>query len=86
MERLRANDYGVTSLDGEGAAGAVQVIFTIVPRREVGTVVALVRAFNPKAFYSIEEVGFAKEGVFPIRKDSRFIGMGRFLRPFRKGK
>ena len=86
LDRLRKGDYGVTSLDGEGAAGPVQVIFTIVPRREVGAVVELVKAYNPKAFYSIEEVGFVERGVFPIKKDCRFIGLERFLRPFRKGK
>jgi len=86
LDRLRKSDYGVTSLDGEGAAGPVQVIFTIVPRREVGAVVELVKAYNPKAFYSIEEVGFVERGVFPIKKDCRFIGLERFLRPFRKGK
>lgn len=86
LDRLRKSDYGVTSLDGEGAAGPVQVIFTIVPRREVGAVVELVKAYNPKAFYSIEEVGFVEKGVFPIKKDCRFIGLERFLRPFRKGK
>lgn len=86
VDRLRKSDYGVTSLDGEGAAGPVQIIFTIVPRREVGAVVELVKAYNPKAFYSIEEVGFVEKGVFPIKKDCRFVGLERFLRPFRKGK
>jgi uncharacterized protein YebE (UPF0316 family) len=86
VNRLRENDYGVTSLDGQGAAGPVQVIFTIVPRREVAAVVDLVKAFNPRAFYSIEEVGFVEKGVFPLRKDMRSVGLERFLRPFRKGK
>ncbi len=86
VDRLRQNDYGVTSVDGEGATGPVQVIFTIVPRREVGAVVHLVKAYNPKAFYSIEEVGHVEKGVFPVRKDCRYIGLERFVRPFRKGK
>jgi len=86
VDRLRESDYGVTSLDGEGAAGPVQLIFTIVPRREVGAVVDLVKAYNPQAFYSIEEVGFVEKGVFPMKKDCRFVGLERFLRPFRKGK
>lgn len=86
VDRLRKNDYGVTSVDGEGAAGPVQVIFTIVPRREVGTVVEMVKAYNPKAFYSIEEVGFVEKGVFPARKDFRYVGLERFLRALRKRK
>lgn len=86
VDRLRSEDYGVTSVDGEGGAGPVQVVFTIVPRREVGAVVHLVKAFNPKAFFSIEEVGYVEKGVFPLRKDFRYIGLERFVRPFRKGK
>lgn len=86
LERLRKSDYGVTSVDGRGAAGPVQVLFTIVPRREVRAVVDQVKAFNPRAFYSIEEVGFVEKGVFPLKKDCRYIGLERFLRPFRKGK
>ena len=86
VERLRAHDYGVTTVDGQGAGGAVQVIFTIVPRREVETVVTLVKEFNPRAFYSIEEVGFVEEGVFPERRNWGSRRLLRFLRPFRKGK
>jgi len=86
VDRLRARDYGVTAVGGQGAGGPVQVLFTIVPRREVSNVVALVKAFNPHAFYSIEEVGFVERGVFPVRKDWRYSQLQRFLRPFRKGK
>jgi len=35
IELLRGKRYGVTSVDGEGANGPVEIIFTIVPRREV---------------------------------------------------
>jgi len=31
-------------------------------------------------------VGFVERGVFPIKKDWRYVGLQRFLRPFRKGK
>lgn len=86
LERLRQENYGVTSLDGRGGEGPVQVIFTIVPRREVSGVVELVKGFNPQAFYSIEEVGFVEKGVFPLKKEWRYMGVTRFLRPFRKGK
>jgi uncharacterized protein YebE (UPF0316 family) len=86
LNRLREQDYGVTSVDGRGAEGPVQIIFTIVPRREVGAILDLVKAFNPRAFYSIEEVGFVEKGVFPLRRNWRGPGLTRFLRPSRKGK
>jgi len=82
IEYLKTADYGVTIVDAKGSAGNVQVVFTIVRRREVATVVSLIKQFNPKAFYTIEEVGFVEEGIFPARK----TWLNNVFRPFRKGK
>lgn len=86
LESLRCSDYGVTSVDGQGVQGKVKVIFTIVPRTEVASVVNLVKKFNPKAFYSIEEIGFVERGVFPVRRTWRNFSFSNLFRPFRKGK
>lgn len=86
IERLRESQYGVTAMDGQGANGPVQIIFTIVRRREVDAVIGVVKEFNPHAFYSIEDVDSVERGVFPIQRQwhqSSFLGL---LRPFRKGK
>ena len=82
LEYLRTAEYGVTSVDAQGSSGKVQVVFTIVRRREVASVVNLIKQFNPKAFYTIEEVGFVEEGIFPVRK----TWLSNVFRPFRKGK
>lgn len=86
VEYFKSAQYGVTSVDGHGSAGQVKVVFTIVPRREVQSVVDLIKRFNPKAFYSIEEVGVVEKGIFPIRKTWNFLGLPKLFRPFRKGK
>jgi len=86
LEYLKSAEYGVTSVDAHGSAGKVQVVFTIVPRREVTGVVNLIKQFNPKAFYTIEEVGFVEEGIFPTRKNWLSSGFKGVLRPLRKGK
>jgi uncharacterized protein YebE (UPF0316 family) len=82
LEYLKSAEYGVTSLDAQGSAGKVQVVFTIVHRREVAAVVNLIKQFNPKAFYTIEEVGFVEEGIFPSRK----TWLNNMFRSWRKGK
>jgi uncharacterized protein YebE (UPF0316 family) len=82
LEYLKTAEYGVTSVDAQGSAGKVQVVFTIVRRREVAGVVNLIKQFNPKAFYTIEEVGFVEEGIFPARKTL----LGNVFRFWRKGK
>jgi len=86
VDFLKDGNYGVTSIDGHGTSGQVKVVFTIVPRREVYSVVELIKNFNPQAFYSIEEVGFVEKGVFPFRKSWRYSSLFKWLKPFRKGK
>jgi uncharacterized protein YebE (UPF0316 family) len=83
VEFLRSENYGVTSIDGHGTSGEVRVVFTIVPHREVQSVVDLIKKFNPQAFYSIEEVRHVEKGVFPVRKNWLDLSS---LRLFRKGK
>lgn len=86
VEQLKNENYGVTSVDGHGTSGEVKVVFTIVPRREVKSVIEQVKKFNPNAFYTIEEVGFVEKGVFPVRKNWHDAAWLRLFKPFRKGK
>lgn len=65
IEGLRAAGYGVTTMQAEGANGPVQVVFTIVPRRELDSVAAIILQFDIKAFYSVDDVQSANEGIFP---------------------
>jgi uncharacterized protein YebE (UPF0316 family) len=78
VDRLHVAGYGVTRLDGEGLTGPVKVIFTVVPRRDLGTVTALIRAADPKLFYSVDEIQTASEGVFPsVRGRPRLLAAAR---------
>ena len=83
IEYLKIADYGVTSIEGQGKFGKVQVVFSIVPRREAKSVIDLVKKFNPQAFYTIEEVGFVEKGLLPPKGESNIM---KLFRPARKGK
>ncbi|MFH1120908.1 MAG: DUF2179 domain-containing protein [Bacteroidota bacterium] len=61
---LRENNYGVTSVEAEGAKGKVNIVFTIIMRKDVEHVVSIINRFNPNAFYTIEEVKAINEGIF----------------------
>jgi len=65
---LKAHDFGVTVVPAVGATGAVKIIFTVINRKDVELVITNLQKFNPKAFYSIEDVRFASLGVFPARQ------------------
>ncbi len=86
VRQLRSADYGVTSVDGHGSEGDVHIVFTIVPRSEVKNVVSLIKAFNPKAFYTVEEVGYVEKGLLPPKHINGFTRSLNFFKPFRKGK
>lgn len=86
VERLKIENFGVTSVDGHGTMGQVKVIFTVVRRRQVAGVVELIKQFNPNAFYSIEEVVVVEKGTFPLNRNRWDSGMVKRLNPFRKGK
>ena len=86
IQSLSSEKYGVTSVDGQGVQGKVNIIFTIVPRKAIQKVVDIIKKFNPKAFYTVEDIGFVEEGIFPIRKNWRNETFEFIFRPFRKGK
>ncbi len=65
---LRLAQYGVTSIDGHGGTGPVKIVFTVIKRRELPRVVAIIEAFDAKAFYSVDEIQAAAAGVFPTGK------------------
>ena len=69
IEFLKKEGYGVTIVDAWGATGKVNIIFTIVKRSDQNKVIEAIQAFNPKAFYSIEDIRSVGEGVFPDRKN-----------------
>jgi hypothetical protein len=73
-------------MNGHGANGPVQILFTIVRRREAGDVIELVKQFNPQAFYSVEDVDLVERGVFPLQRQWYQATFQGLIRPFRKGK
>ncbi|MEW5894264.1 MAG: DUF2179 domain-containing protein [Candidatus Omnitrophota bacterium] len=68
VQFLMRRGYGVTSVEGQGATGKVNIIYTIVNRTDVPRVLKAVQRFNPKAFYTIEDVRTAKEGILAAQK------------------
>jgi uncharacterized protein YebE (UPF0316 family) len=65
VDKLKDSGYGVTHMDAQGTAGKVKIIFCVIPRDQLERVVDIIKAFNPKAFYTVEDVRTAREGVFP---------------------
>lgn len=65
VDALQKHNLGITVIDGHGSKGPVKIIFTIVKRKDVGLVRMVLKKVNPQAFYSIEDIRIANQGVFP---------------------
>jgi uncharacterized protein YebE (UPF0316 family) len=87
IKALQQENVGTTTMDGQGAKGPVKIIFTIIKRKNLEHVVRMIDRYNPNAFYTIEDVRIASQGVFPSMNppDNRFYYF-RKLFPVRKGK
>lgn len=56
INHLREKQYRFSSLDAEGNEGKVSVLFTVVKREQLKTLIPNIVHFNPNAFYTIEGV------------------------------
>jgi uncharacterized protein YebE (UPF0316 family) len=84
IQRLRQQDFAVTTVDVEGMSGKTKMIFSILNRKYVTDYVNIVQHFNPKAFYTIEDIKSVKEGYFKTHRTFSAFDHLHFLR--RKGK
>jgi uncharacterized protein YebE (UPF0316 family) len=68
-EGLRVRGFGVTSFEGTGREGRVQLIYTLVKRRQIDSVLTEVERIDPEAFISVEEPRTIRRGwMFPRRR------------------
>jgi len=86
VQSLNSKGYGATSVEAYGAKEKVHLIYTIVHRNELGNVLEIIDHFNPKAFYTIEDIKAVNEGIFRPRQQKNMIPFASVLREWRKGK
>ena len=63
-EYLRESRYRFTMVDGVSDWGKVSIIYMPLRRRDVPEVIGMVKRYNPKAFYTVEEVKSVSGDVF----------------------
>jgi uncharacterized protein YebE (UPF0316 family) len=79
-ERLFDAGFGVTVIDGQGKNGAVEMLFSVIKRRDLDKFVTIIEECQANAFYSVEDAKSVNKGIFPEARPGSKI---RFLR---KGK
>lgn len=66
---LRDAGYGVTELLGRGREGNVEVLLTVLPRRQVRRCLAIIDAHAPDSFVVVDEPRRVSRGwLFPAKK------------------
>jgi uncharacterized protein YebE (UPF0316 family) len=66
---LRAFGHGVTQIQGRGGEGPVDLIMSVVKRKDLPAVSALVNDLAPESFVSVEEPTAIQHGwLFPKRR------------------
>ena len=77
IEKLRASGYRLTYHDANGASEDVSIIYSIIKRTEHPKVVEQIKTYNPNAFYTIEDVRFVSQGLYPFKTESRRWRIGK---------
>jgi uncharacterized protein YebE (UPF0316 family) len=67
-EALREAGFGVTEFAGQGREGMVEVVQTVVMRRQVPRVLEIVDLWDPEAFVSVEEPRTVRRGWMFARR------------------
>ncbi|KAA3620079.1 MAG: DUF2179 domain-containing protein [Calditrichaeota bacterium] len=86
IKALMESGFGVTTIDGQGSTGSVKIIYTVVQRKDVATVTAMSKKYNPKSFYSIEDVKQASEAIHGSNNNGSIFKPTHFLKFEKKGK
>ena len=84
QKHLNEAGFGVTVIEGDGSAGKVKILYTVINRKTFAQVEKILKEFDPLIFYVIEDVRLVKSGIFPAaRHDMPFH---RFFWRSRPGK
>ena len=86
IKHLKSEKYGLTTVCAEGMDGPVKIIFTVIRREDIETVIKCIKKHNPNAFYSIEDVRSVEEAMFPKRRLRRYNNYRRLFQWQRKSK
>ena len=67
-EHLREKGYGVTEFPGFGRDGSVEILNSVVHRRDLNSVLAVIERWDPDAFVTVEEPKVLRGGSMATRE------------------
>lgn len=86
VKTLNSNGFGATTIEAHGAKEKIYIVYSIVHRNELQRVLEVINSFNPRAFFTIEDVKAVNEGIFNPKKKGSIFPFENIIREWRKGK
>lgn len=74
VKELREKGHGVTVVNAADKKNPSKIIYTLVHTSDINEVAEIIEQYNPRAFYSVEDIRRVSEGVFPHK--SNLISLG----------
>lgn len=78
IDYLKENNYRYSNIDATGNDGKVNIIFTVVKREALKTLIPTIKDYNPKAFFTIEGVKKVSDEDITV-KENKGVILGRML-------
>ncbi|KAB2868129.1 MAG: DUF2179 domain-containing protein [Bacteroidales bacterium] len=82
VKLLSSKGHGATSFSAEGSMGNVNIVYSVVNRKNMGEIQQILNDYDPKLFYTLEDIRKVNAGIFPEKMASSLSPLMRW----RKGK
>jgi uncharacterized protein YebE (UPF0316 family) len=86
VEALKAQQYGLTRVAARGISGKTRMIFLVIRRKSLQRLLCIIRAEEPTAFVTVQDVRNVNGGFFPANTRPRSRFLSGIFSPLRKGK
>jgi len=86
VQVMHEKGYGTTVVDAKGRDNEVHVIYTVVKRKNIEATIELIKKYNPKAFYTIEDIRYVSHENFPSYSRRERLRFFDLFSAWRKGK
>ncbi len=69
VKTLNRMNFGATMTHGEGSTHEVEIIETVLERKQMRTIEKILKEFDPNVFYVVEDVRTHQNGIFRKRRN-----------------
>ncbi len=83
---MHEKGYGTTEVHAKGRDADVNILYTVVKRKDIESTIKLLKEHNPNAFYTIEDIRYVSRENFPHYSKQDRLKFFEIFSAWRKGK